>query len=79
MVLGMAMRLKKPAWNKPSNVLPRCTSHGAASWPALSESTRVSPKPSSSDSVKSLSDGSTSASQVVFIMFYAESSIASPL
>ncbi|XP_052196378.1 la-related protein 1C isoform X2 [Diospyros lotus] len=61
---GNGNAAKKPAWNKPSNGASEVGPvMGAASWPALSESTRVSPKPSSSDSVKSLSDGSTSASQ----------------
>lgn len=56
---------KKPAWSKPSSkggtdVGPVM---GAVSWPALSESTRPSPK-SSSDSLKTLSDISVSAPQV---------------
>ncbi|CAI9777696.1 unnamed protein product [Fraxinus pennsylvanica] len=57
---------KKPAWNKPSNVATAEISAvmGAVSWPALSESTRSSPKKSSSsDSLKALSDGPVSLSQ----------------
>ncbi|KAA8547541.1 hypothetical protein F0562_003970 [Nyssa sinensis] len=51
---------KKPAWNKPSNgALEVGPVMGADSWPALSESTRASPK-SSSESLKTLSDGSAS-------------------
>ncbi|THG02800.1 hypothetical protein TEA_017030 [Camellia sinensis var. sinensis] len=50
---------KKPAWNRPSNgVVEVGTVMGAVSWPALSESTRASPKSSSSDSVRAHSDGS---------------------
>ncbi|KAM0945365.1 putative la-type HTH domain, winged helix-like DNA-binding domain superfamily [Dioscorea sansibarensis] len=53
---------KKPAWNKPSNGLVEAGPvMGAVSWPALGEATRASPKSSSSDSLKSLSDGSASA------------------
>ncbi|XP_062193923.1 la-related protein 1B-like [Phragmites australis] len=44
---------------------------GDASWPALTESTRAWPKPASSDSLKSLSDGSGPSAQ--------EDSIASPV
>ncbi|KAM3342921.1 la-related protein 1C isoform X1 [Capsicum galapagoense] len=55
---------KKPAWNKPSNgagdVSPVM---GAVSWPALSESTKASPKSSSDDSLKDLSGGPLSLSQ----------------
>lgn len=55
---------KKPAWNRPSNgVLEVGTVMGAVSWPALSESTRASPKSSSSDSVRAHSDGSVLISQ----------------
>ncbi|XP_043712039.1 la-related protein 1C-like [Telopea speciosissima] len=58
---------KKPAWNKPSNgVVEVSPVMGAVSWPALSESTRASPK-SSSDSLKALSDGSATISQVPVI------------
>lgn len=55
---------KKPAWNKPSNAPPVEVGPvmGAASWPALSESARATPK-SSSDSLKVLSDGSVPALQ----------------
>lgn len=58
---------KKPAWNKPSNgaTAKISTVMGAVSWPALSESARASPKKSSSsDSLKVLSDGPVSLSQV---------------
>ncbi|KAL2457642.1 La-related protein 1C [Forsythia ovata] len=57
---------KKPVWNKPSNGASAEISAvmGAVSWPALSESTRASPKKSpSSDSLKALSDGPVSLSQ----------------
>ncbi|KAK2991889.1 hypothetical protein RJ640_011578 [Escallonia rubra] len=54
---------KKPAWNKPSNgAVEVGPVMGAVSWPALSESTRASPKLSSSESLKTL-DGSSPASQ----------------
>lgn len=56
---------KKPAWNKPSNGLVEAGPvMGAVSWPALGEATRASPKSSSADSLKSLSDGSASAPPV---------------
>ncbi|KAL8211182.1 hypothetical protein R6Q57_005619 [Mikania cordata] len=52
---------KKPAWNKPSNGLVDAFSPvmGAA-WPALGESTKPTLKSSSSESLKTLSDGSLS-------------------
>ncbi|XP_027077790.1 la-related protein 1C-like [Coffea arabica] len=54
---------KKPAWNKPSNGATEAGPvMGAFSWPALSESTRASPK-SSSESLKTLSDVSVPVSQ----------------
>uniref|UniRef100_A0A5B6YVQ8 Putative la-related protein 1C-like n=1 Tax=Davidia involucrata TaxID=16924 RepID=A0A5B6YVQ8_DAVIN len=55
---------KRPAWNKPLNgeVEAGPVMGGAVTWPALSESTRPSPKPSS-DSSKPISDGSVSISQ----------------
>ncbi|XP_077231227.1 la-related protein 1C-like [Tasmannia lanceolata] len=53
---------KKPAWKKPSNVSSIGSIMDSDSWPALSESARVSPK-SSSDSLKTLSEGSVPASQ----------------
>ncbi|XP_052190555.1 la-related protein 1B-like isoform X2 [Diospyros lotus] len=57
---------KKPAWNKPSNdAIEVGPVMGAVSWPALSESTKTGQKPSSSESLKALSDGSVSVSQVV--------------
>ncbi|XP_008806121.1 la-related protein 1C-like [Phoenix dactylifera] len=57
-----APRGKKPAWNMPPNGSNEAGPvMGADSWPPLSESTRVSPKSSSSDSLKALSDGSVSA------------------
>ncbi|KAM3304502.1 la-related protein 1C [Capsicum chacoense] len=61
---GNVGRPKKPAWNKPVNgvVEPVSVMGGAISWPALSESTRPSPK-SAADSSKSIPDGSTSVSQ----------------
>ncbi|KAI0523269.1 hypothetical protein KFK09_005664 [Dendrobium nobile] len=58
-------RGKKPAWNVPSNSAIEVGSiMDTTSWPALSESARASPKSSSSDSVKALSDGSVSAPPV---------------
>ncbi|GFY87943.1 hypothetical protein Acr_05g0015820 [Actinidia rufa] len=61
---GSSNAAKKLVWNKPSNGAVEVGSvMGAVSWPALSESTRVSPKSSSSDSLKPLSDGSVSVSQ----------------
>ncbi|KAL0923523.1 hypothetical protein M5K25_007583 [Dendrobium thyrsiflorum] len=59
--VAAASRGKKTVWNVPSNG----SSEGgavmdAAYWPALSESARASPKSSSSDSLKGLSDASTS-------------------
>ena len=60
---GSTNAAKKQAWNKPSNgVLEVEPVMGAVSWPALSESTRASPKSASSDSMK---DGSVLVSQVV--------------
>ena len=60
---------KKPAWNKPSNGATEAGPvMGAFSWPALSESTRASPK-SSSESLKTLSDVSVPVSQVPLIAF----------
>nr|XP_018622525.1 la-related protein 1C-like isoform X2 [Nicotiana tomentosiformis] len=55
---------KKQAWSKPSNGAAEVSPvMGAVSWPALSESTKASPKSPSSDSLKALSDGSVSVSQ----------------
>lgn len=50
---------KKPVWNKPSNGVVEVVSPvmGAVSWPALGESTKASPKSSSSESFKALTDG----------------------
>ncbi|KAK4348976.1 hypothetical protein RND71_031731 [Anisodus tanguticus] len=55
---------KKPAWNKPLNGVVEAVSvmGGAISWPALSDATRPGPK-SSTDSSKSVPDGSTTVSQ----------------
>ncbi|GFY87922.1 hypothetical protein Acr_05g0015610 [Actinidia rufa] len=64
---GSSNAAKKLVWNKPSNGAVEVGSvMGAVSWPALSESTRASPKSSSSDShsLKPLSDGSVSVSQL---------------
>ncbi|XP_022769228.1 la-related protein 1C-like [Durio zibethinus] len=59
-----AARSKKPAWNKPSNgVVEVGPVMGAASWPALSESARASPKSLADSSAKTVSDGSLSNSQ----------------
>lgn len=61
-------RPKKPAWNKPVNGVVEAVSvmGGAISWPALSESTKPSPK-SATDSSKPISDGSASVSQVYLL------------
>ncbi|XVF63648.1 hypothetical protein PTKIN_Ptkin09bG0103400 [Pterospermum kingtungense] len=57
-------RSKKPAWNKPSNgVVELSPVMGAASWPALSESARASPKSLVDSSSKAVPDGSLSTSQ----------------
>ncbi|XP_042454156.1 la-related protein 1B-like [Zingiber officinale] len=53
-----AARGKKHAWKRPSNGSTEAGADvigGAASWPALSESAKASPKSSSSDALKSLS------------------------
>ncbi|XP_058725402.1 la-related protein 1C-like [Vicia villosa] len=65
---GNAGRSKKPAWNKPSNgvVMETGPVMGAESWPALSESTKVSAKSiaeSASKVAVAVADGSTSTSQ----------------
>ncbi|XP_074573249.1 la-related protein 1C-like isoform X2 [Curcuma longa] len=55
---------KKQAWKRPSNVSAKAGAAvigGTASWPALSESAKPSPKSSSSDALKSLSDAPLSA------------------
>ncbi|XP_058098962.1 la-related protein 1C-like isoform X2 [Magnolia sinica] len=57
---------KRPAWNKLSNGVVEAATVMGASWPALSESARASPR-SSSDSLKALSDGSVSPSQAPLI------------
>ncbi|KAJ0026038.1 hypothetical protein Pint_09333 [Pistacia integerrima] len=65
-----AARPKKLAWIKPSNgVVEIGPVMGAVSWPALSESTKPSPKSSVADSSssKTLSDGSVSNNQVPVI------------
>ncbi|KAK6245586.1 hypothetical protein SCA6_008676 [Theobroma cacao] len=59
-----AARSKKPAWNKPSNgVVEVSPVMGAASWPALSEAARASPKSLADSSSKTVPDGSLSTSQ----------------
>ncbi|CAK9156963.1 unnamed protein product [Ilex paraguariensis] len=61
---GSGNAAKKPAWNKPSNgAVEASPVMGAVSWPPLSESTKASPKSSSTDSLKALSDGSVSLLQ----------------
>ncbi|KAK6939312.1 La-type HTH domain [Dillenia turbinata] len=55
--------VKKPAWNKPPNgVVEASPVMGADIWPALSESTKA-PSKQSSDSPKTVPDGSVSLSQ----------------
>ncbi|KAF3445317.1 hypothetical protein FNV43_RR10492 [Rhamnella rubrinervis] len=62
---GIAGRQKKPAWNKPSNgVVETTPTIDADSWPALSESTRASPKLSADPSSKPVADGSGSNAQL---------------
>lgn len=57
---GGSNAVKKPVWSKPSNGVVEAVSPvmGAVSWPALGESTKPSPKSSSSESLQALSDGS---------------------
>lgn len=57
---GGGNAVKKPVWSKPSNGVVEAVSPvmGAVSWPALGESTKPSPKSSSSESLQALSDGS---------------------
>lgn len=54
---------KKPVWNKPNGAKEIGAVMGAVSWPALSESTKASPKPSPSDLPKTISEGSLPVSQ----------------
>ncbi|KAJ8648026.1 hypothetical protein MRB53_001049 [Persea americana] len=64
-----ATKSKKPVWNVPANGIIEVHPVMGASWPALSESARASPK-SSSDSLKALGDGSVTvpvSSQVAVI------------
>lgn len=68
-----AGRVKKHAWKRPSNGLAEVGAAvigGAASWPALSESAKASPKPSSSDALKSISIAPPSVSTVGFCCFF---------
>lgn len=69
-----AAKGKRAAWNKPSNDVAEVSPvMGAISWPALSESTKASPKSSqaeSSSSLKIVSDGSMPSSQVCFSVIY---------
>ncbi|KAK9271245.1 hypothetical protein L1049_026835 [Liquidambar formosana] len=65
---GNAARPKKPAWNKPSNGVVEVPVMGADSWPALSETTRASPKSLPDSSSKPISDGSVSVSQAPAIL-----------
>ncbi|XP_024978396.1 la-related protein 1C-like isoform X3 [Cynara cardunculus var. scolymus] len=56
--VGSSSASKKPVWNKPNGVVEVVSPvMGAVSWPALGESTKASPKSSSSDSLKALADG----------------------
>ncbi|GFY80409.1 winged-helix DNA-binding transcription factor family protein [Actinidia rufa] len=71
---GSTNAAKKQAWNKPSNgVVEVEPVMGAVSWPALSESTRASPKSAPSDSMK---DGSVLVSQKQVITDNANPSLA---
>lgn len=68
-----AARGKKHAWKRPSNGSAEAGAvviGGAASWPALSESAKASPKSSSSDALKSLSIAPPSVSTVGFCCFF---------
>lgn len=63
---GNASKSKKPAWTKPSNssaAVDVSPLMGSVSWPALADSAKASPK-SSSDSLKTLPDGSASVIQL---------------
>ncbi|KAJ7966904.1 La-related protein 1C-like [Quillaja saponaria] len=63
-IMAMQLSPKKLAWNKPSNgVIEVGPVMGAVSWPALSESTKVSAKSSADSYSKTVSDGSLSNSQ----------------
>ncbi|GAB4847582.1 hypothetical protein Ancab_026645 [Ancistrocladus abbreviatus] len=66
---GSGNGIKKPVWNRQPppivNSLESGPVMGAASWPALSESTKASPKLSPSDSSKFPADGSISLSQAI--------------
>ncbi|CAL5205784.1 unnamed protein product [Lathyrus oleraceus] len=67
---GNAGRSKKPAWNKPSNgvVIETGPVMGAESWPALSESAKISAKSIAESASKVASaEGSTSTSQAPVI------------
>ncbi|XP_010531117.1 PREDICTED: la-related protein 1C-like isoform X2 [Tarenaya hassleriana] len=76
-VLGNAG--KKPAWNRPSNGASEVGPvMGAASWPALSETTKAPSNKSSSDSLKSLSDGSPSSSSVPVSQGTGNASVPAP-
>ncbi|XP_074584994.1 la-related protein 1C-like isoform X2 [Curcuma longa] len=61
---GDAAQGKKQAWKRPDNVSVKAggaVMGGAASWPALSETAKPSPKSSSSDALKALSEAPLSA------------------
>lgn len=61
-------RGKKPVWNVPSNgAIESGSVIDTLSWPALSESTRSSPKSFPSESLKVNSDGAVSTAQVRFL------------
>ncbi|XP_020959269.1 la-related protein 1C isoform X2 [Arachis ipaensis] len=61
---GNAGRSKKPAWNKPSNgVVSEAGLVMGGSWPALSESTKGTPKLAAEPSSKTALDASLSTSQ----------------
>lgn len=61
---GNAARPKKLAWNKPSNgVVDVGPVMGAVSWPALSESTKASPKSPADSASKTVTDSLVSSSQ----------------
>lgn len=57
--------VKKPAWNKPNGSTEAGPVMGAVSWPALSESTKASPKSVSYDPLKTPLDGSVPPPQVI--------------
>jgi la-related protein 1 len=70
---GGSNAFKKPVWSKPSNGVVEVVSPvmGAVSWPALGESTKPSPKKSTSaESLQALTDGSSLPALQVIVVLY---------